>query len=111
MNKVCKKYYDHIPTYEELKNLDKNEEHYFIIFNLSGSAFIQISYNEDFLGKISLDYLESTCLHSLYIGTNIDIMVNYFYKLTRKNYNEIIKALTIIKNRLINELTKYNELN
>ena len=106
--------HDQIPTYEELKALDKEYEYHYVIFNLLGSSYICITYNEDNTGKISLDYMEGSYLHSLgytdyEIFKNFGIKNNLFYKLTKTNYNKIIKCLQFIKNIYVNELNKYGD--
>ncbi len=102
--------YDRIPTYEELKSLDKNYEYSYIIYNIAGSGYIRIYYNEDGYGKISVDYMEGGYLHGIHlpICTKTDIIENEFYNLNKKNYNKIIKFIKVSRDAIIEELNKYD---
>ena len=103
--------YDRIPTYEELKLLDKNYEYSYIIYDIAGSGYIRIYYNEDQNGKISVDYMEGGYLHGIHLPIidKTDIVENEFYNLNKKNYNKIIKFINLIKESIIEELTKYEK--
>ena len=103
--------YDRIPTYEELKLLDKNYEYSYIIYDIAGSGYIRIYYNEDQNGKISVDYMEGGYLHGIQLPIidRTDIVENEFYNLNKKNYNKIIKFINLVKESIIEELTKYEK--
>lgn len=106
---MVKVIYDRIPSYEELKSLDKNYEYSYIIYDIAGSGYLRLYYNEEENGKISVDYLEGGYLHGIQlpIRTKTDITENEFYNLNKKNYNKIIKFIKIVREAIIEELNKW----
>lgn len=103
-----KKYLNEMPSYEELKKLDKEKEYIFDCFNICGSGYLRFTYNVDFKGKISVDYMEGGYLHciGLPIRTKTDIIENVFYDCNKKNYDKIIKFIEIVRQEIINNLQK-----
>ena len=106
---MVKVIYNRIPSYEELKSLDKNYEYSYIIYDVIGSGYLRIYYNKDENGKISVDYLEGGYLHSigLPIRTKTKIIENKFYNLNKVNYNKIIKFIKIVRETIMEELNKW----
>lgn len=104
-----KTFYDKIPTYEELKQLDKNYEYVYMLFDIVGSGYLRLTYNEDYEGKISVDYMEGGYLHALHlpICTKTNICENKFYNLNKVNYNKLIKFIRIVRQAIIEELNKW----
>ena len=106
---MAKIIYDRIPSYEELKSLDKNYEYSYIIYDIIGSGYLRLYYNEDGNGKISVDYMEGGYLHNigLPICTKTTIIENKFYNLNKVNYNKIIKFIKIVREAIMEELNKW----
>ena len=100
------KHFNYIPTYQELKELDKKYEYVYHIFNICGSGYLRLTYNEEFNGKISIDYMEGGFLHCtcLPICTKTTICENKFYNLNKPNYAKIIKFIVLVKETIIEEL-------
>lgn len=97
---------NYIPTYSELKSLDKSYEYVYEIAHIVGTARLRLTYNEEHNGKISIDYLEGGFLHSLYlpIRNKTDIIENQFYNLNKNNYKKIIDFIIIVKQQMLEEL-------
>ena len=100
------KYFNYVPTYQELKELDKKDEYVYFIFNICGSGYLRLTYNEESNGKISIDYMEGGYLHSigLPICDKTTICENKFYNLNKPNYAKIIKFIVLVKEAVIKEL-------
>ena len=100
------KHYDGMPTYEELTKLDKNYEYIFNLCDFIGSGYLRLTYNEDFNGKISIDYMEGGFLHSIFlpIRTKTKIIENEFYNLNKVNYNKIVKFIKLVKEAVLENL-------
>ena len=107
-----------IPKYEDLKKLNKNEEHTFEVLSLWGYTYLRIKYNEDLNGMIALDFMQDGYLHGLHLPIYPNkIELNNFYCLNKKNYGYILKTIKKIKDALSNsikelekELEEYDEL-
>lgn len=100
-----------MPSYEELKDLDKNKEYVYKIFDTCGSGYMRFTYNEDFLGKISVDYLEDGYLHTigLPIRHKTKITENVLYNTNKTNYNNIVKFISLVKEAIKNNLEGHYE--
>lgn len=98
---------DKFPKYDELKKLNKNYEYEYNFPEIIGTGYLRFTYNEDLRGDISLDYLENNFLTSIYLK---DFELNTFYKLNKKNYDLIIKAINDVINQIINNLNEYKKL-
>ena len=103
---MIKYFRGYIPTYKELKDLDKKYEYVYEIVHICGTARLRLTYNEEYNNKISIDYLEEGFLHGTYlpIRTKTDIVENEFYNLNKKNYKKIIDFIIIVKEQIIKEL-------
>ena len=93
-----------IPTLEYIKSLPTDKEYHFTIFRLLGSSHLRISYNEDSNRKIALDYMEGGYLHPIFIKEKSKIIVNQFYRPTKENYNNMVKAIYEIRDKILQEL-------
>jgi hypothetical protein len=90
-------------TYEELKKLPKDKEYKFKLFEIIGSVYVRITYNEDFYGGLYLDIMsQGYCDRIYYYGKYAKI--NKFYKLNKTNYNNIMKEVKEIKKYIINKI-------
>ena len=107
-----KDYYYYIPTYEEIKQLDKKYEYSYHLFDIVGSGYLRIYYNEDCNGKISIDYMEGGYLHALHlpIYTKTTICENKFYNLNKTNYNKIIKFVKLVKESVLENLKELEKI-
>lgn len=95
-----------IPTYEELKKLPKDEYYKWKLFNICGSCFLRFTYNEDCENKISVDYMEDGCLHSLNlpIYSKTTMVENRLYPLNKTNYNKLIKFIEVVREAIKNNI-------
>ena len=92
-------------SYEELKALPKDEEYKFKIFDIIGSVYVRITYNEDFQGGLYLDIMNNGfCDGIFYSGKYCKI--NCFYKLNKTNYNNILKEIEEIKKYILKNISK-----
>lgn len=92
-------------SYEELKALSKDEEYKFKIFDIIGSVYVRITYNEDFKGGLYLDIMkDGFCDGVFYTGKYCKI--NYFYKFNKTNYNNILKEIEEIKKYILKNISK-----
>lgn len=109
---MVKRFYSKIPSYQELKNLDKNYEYIFNLFGTIGSGYLRITYNEEYYGKISVDYLQDGFLHniSLPIRHKTTIIENKFYNLNKTNYKKIIKFIRLVRLAVLEELNKWESI-
>lgn len=103
-----KEYLGKFPSYEELKQLDKEKEYIYKCFDICGSGYLRFTYNEDLERKISVDYMEGGYLHhlGLPIRTKTDIIENVFYNCNKRNYDKIIKFIEIVKQEIINNIKR-----
>ena len=102
-----KKYFEgYVPSYLELKQLDRKYEYVYNLFHICGSGYLRLTYNEDYNKKISLDYIEEGYLHSLYlpICDKSKVIENKFYSLNKENYKNIIEFIILIKQSIVNEV-------
>lgn len=106
-----KEWLNEIPAYEDLKKLDKSKEYVFNVFDICGSGYLRFTYNEDFLGKISIDYMEGGFLHNLGlpIRHKTKIIENIFYNTNKKNYNDILKFIKLVKEAILLNLNGHFE--
>lgn len=93
-----------IPTLDYIKSLPLDKEYHFTIFKLLGTSHLQLTYNEDSNRKISLDYMEGGYLKPIYIDTKTKILVNQFYRPTKENYSNMVKAIYKIRDKILQEL-------
>lgn len=92
-------------SYEELKALPKDKEYKFKIFDIIGSIYVRITYNEDLNGGLYLDIMShGYCDLIYYYGKHAKI--NKFYKLNKTNYNNILKEIEEIKEHIIKNISK-----
>ena len=93
---------EQIPSYEELKQLPKDKQYKWHLFDIWGSGYLRFTYNEDCENKISVDYLENGYLHSLNLPIRLKttIIENKLYPFNKVNYNKIIKFIEIIKQEI-----------
>lgn len=92
-----------MPTYEELKMLPTDKEYKFNLFNIIGSVYVRITYNEDMNKGLYLDIMDKGyCDQVYYCGRYAKI--NKFYKLNKTNYNNICKEIKEIKKHIIHNI-------
>lgn len=103
---------DKFPTYEELKELNKEYEYYYDIANMWGSGYLRFTYNEDYEGKISIDYLEGGFIHNIHlpIYNKTKIIENKLYNLNKKNYNDIVKYIELVYKALNDCISEFQEV-
>ena len=99
---MTKWFYDKLPSYDELKSLDNKYEYYYL-FDAGCSGYLRLTYNEEYNGKISIDYLQDGFLHSIALPIRdvTDIIENKFYKLNKTNYIKIIKFIRLVRKAII----------
>lgn len=93
-----------IPTLEYIKTLPTDKEYHFTIFKLLGGSHLRLSYNEDSNKKIALDYMQGGYLHSIFVEEDSKIIVNQFYRPTKENYNNMVKAIYKVRDKILQEL-------
>lgn len=103
---MVKEFNNYIPSFKELKDLDKKDEYIYNIVEIVGTSRLRLTYNEEFNGQISIDYLEGGFLHGIYlpICDKTDIVEGKFYKLTKQNYAKIIEFIILVKQEIIKGL-------
>lgn len=98
-----------MPTFEELKKLPTNEEYYWKVFKICGNGYIRFSYNEDFLGKISVDYInEYGYITFLNFDIDTNMEENELYELNEENYNNLRAFIELIRKTIVENVINEN---
>lgn len=104
-----KEWLDTMPSYEELKKLNKEKEYVYKIFRITYGSYLRFTYNEELNGKISVDYIQDGYLHGLGlpIRHKTKIIENIFYNLNKKNYNDILKFIELVREAIIKNINGF----
>ena len=98
---------DKVYNYEDIRKLPKDREYKFILFEVIGSVYCALSYNEDLNGKICLDLFDHGFTGNCwYDNTRSNYQQNTFYNLNKKNFIGLINLAKYIKQDIINNVNR-----
>lgn len=96
-----------IPTYDEIKQLDRSRDYEWNLFKIVPSVYTRLTYNEDNNKCLCLDIMiGGYCNCTKFKGTKYE--TNKFYKLTKKNYEGLLKTITELKEYVIKNMESDN---
>ena len=92
-------------SYEYLKSLPKDQEYRFKLFDVIGSIYCALSYNEDLEGKICLDLFDHGFTgQCYYYNYRTKYQQDTFYNLNKKNFVELMKLADFIKTDILENI-------
>lgn len=92
-------------SYEYLKSLPKNKEYRFKLFDIIGSVYCALTYNEDFNHKICVDLFDHGFTGQVwYYNNKSKYQEGTFYNLNKNNFNALMRLSQYIKQDIINNL-------
>lgn len=94
-----------MPLYEELKSI--KEYHKFILYSPIVGGYFRLVINEDNQKNVSLDYLDGVYLKSISINFDSEYQLNRLYKMTKKNYEGLVKLYSQIIEMMYTDILEY----
>lgn len=102
---------DKVYSYQDIKALPKDKEYKFILFEVIGSVYCALSYNEDLNGCLCLDLFDHGFTGNCwYDNTRSNYQQNTFYKLNKTNFKGLLTLAKYIQQDIINNVDRKIEL-